>query len=139
MTKAKSRKTDQKHPIPVCLLTGWLFGCAALAAMLALSAFVMSFFGLPSAAAKLAMLISVSVGALISGFMTARKAGRNILLCGLLAGIILFTAVLLCALSGRQPVLSDLARLPVYLAAAMTGAVLGAPRASSVRSVYKRR
>ena len=138
MANVKSRKTDQKRPVPACLFAGWLAGCAALAAMLALSAFIMSFFGLPAKAAKLLMLISVSAGALTAGAVTAGKMGRKILLCGFGAGAALFAAVLLCALFGRMPALSDLARMPVYLAAAMAGAVLGAPKGGSRRSSGRR-
>lgn len=139
MANVKSRKTDQKRPVPACLFAGWLAGCAALAAMLALSAFIMSFFGLPVKAAKLLMLLSVSAGALTAGAVTARKTGRKFFLCGLVSGALLFGTVFLCALSGRLPVLSDLTRIPVCLAASMAGAVLGVPKSSSAGGRIKRR
>lgn len=129
MTKVKGRKTARERPVPAAahFLTGFLAGGAVLAAMLMLSALAMSSLGLPSGAGELLMLISAAAGSLIAGLVTAARCGQKYLLCGLAAGALLYTAVLLCGVMtlSRMPDLSDLGRAAVYLTAAMTGGVLG--------------
>lgn len=129
MAKIKGRKRSPEHaaPVIVCFLTGLITGGAVLSLMLTLSALLMSSAGLSARAGDLLVLICAAAGALVSGFVTAKRCGRGFLLCGLGAGALLFGAVLLCAvMDSRLPDIRDLGKAAVYLTAAMTGGVLSA-------------
>lgn len=137
MAKVKGRKVDPERsvPLPLHFVAGWLSGAIVLAVMLALSALPISAMGLPSGAAEILMLLSAAVGALVSGFTTARRCGQKYLLCGLAAGAVLFLTVLAAAvlIQSRMPALSDLGRATVFLTAAMIGGVLGVRKGNRQR------
>lgn len=82
--------------LAVCLLGG-AAGCTAL---LALFALLLAKTPLPMAAARPMGCIAAAAGAEISGYMLAKKAGRQVLLCGLGAGV--FYALCLAAAAWMQ-------------------------------------
>lgn len=133
MAKIRGRKTGTEHPTPVLVhfAVGWAVGAVVLAAMLLLSALLVSAAGLPLGALEILMLLSAAVGALAAGWVTARRCGEKGLICGAAAGLLLFLTALLAALliQSRLPGLSDCGRAAVFLTAAMIGGVLGVQKA----------
>ena len=94
MAKIKARKTaaEKPLPVPVHFAVGWAAGALVLAAMLLLSAWLVSAMGLPLGALQILMLLSAAVGSLAAGWVTARRYGQKGLLCGAAAGGLLFIA-----------------------------------------------
>ena len=133
MAKIKARKAaaGKPLPVPVHFAVGWAAGALVLAAMLLLSAWLVSAMGLPLGALEILMLLSAAIGSLAAGWVTARRYGQKGLLCGAAAGGLLFIAQLLAAmaLGSRLPGLSDCMKAAVFLTAAMIGGILGVQKA----------
>lgn len=133
MAKVKGRKTgtERQTPVPVHFAVGWAAGAMVLAMMLLLSALLVSGAGLPLGALEILMLLSAAAGSLAAGWVTARRCGEKGLICGAVAGVLLFLTELLAAvlIQSRLPGLSDCAKAAVFLTAAMIGGVLGVQKA----------
>ncbi|MBQ3880721.1 MAG: TIGR04086 family membrane protein [Oscillospiraceae bacterium] len=122
-------KNTSSSPVPFSrILTTAVFGSLAGLAVTFLCTFLLSILieygSLGEASADYAFL-AVIPGALIAGLMTAKRAGRQMLLFGLLGGAVFFLFLLLLSLI-LLPETPFGTRIPVTFAVCLLSAVLGA-------------
>lgn len=109
------------------IVLGLIVGTAIISLLLILCALLMSLGVLPIGAANICSTLSISIGAFISGFFTAKKLKKKGLITGLIIGGILFlifTCISLIACLSAPTLLTLLKGVITVISAAL-GGILG--------------
>lgn len=119
------------------VLRGSLLGLAAILLFFILSALLLSFGILPLGVAPAVASVSMAIGSFLSGWVAAKKLGKNGLIIGLICGVALFLLFTIIGLAafGQTPQLSTLIRLIIFIVSAAIGGILGVGNSNKRRIV----
>jgi putative membrane protein (TIGR04086 family) len=80
--------------------------------------------------------VSLAVGSILGGYVSARKNGSKALLCGLVtAGIIIFILAAVGLIISQNVTLMSLIHLTVTLLGALIGSILGVSKTDKIKVV----
>lgn len=135
----KKRLGDTSSAMPWIkqIVIGSLAGIAVIIIILMLLALVISFGILPVSSCPAMASIALAIGGFTSGFISAKKHGKNGLVVGALCGTLLFIIFTLIGLAAfkSSPGGATLIRLLIFLTSSSVGGIVGVGNGSKRKIV----
>ncbi|CDZ24197.1 hypothetical protein CCDG5_1080 [[Clostridium] cellulosi] len=124
-TAANSRKNISRAAAN--FLTGLIVGIITSIILLLIFSFIMTVRDIPEGVVPTLSAISVSIGSIVGGFVSAKMFGKSGLIVGALIGLVLFLIMMLAgaAVQGNGAKVSALIKAVVSLVSGGIGGVVG--------------